>query len=648
MLVLDKLTKKFDDETILDSLSFTFDDTGLYFLKGENGSGKSTLLSILAGKDESYAGKLFYNECLINNKNKNDYADNHVTYVPQNSFVLEDETVLDNVLLPYNRKDKERAIKILTFLGLEDSIDQNASSLSAGEKQRLSFARADYGRKDILLLDEVTSNLDKESADIILQRVSELSKDHLVIFVTHEKRETNTISNSETISLSKGKLIGIDKSKGNEKRNHSNKQSVLRKDSLFLRLKSSFLLDKFSHVFLIAFTAVFSFLFLFFDSLGGSWKLSYDSSFHRTKTALTTTIQKSLVDSTDIILGDDKSGYEGVKNRIRMGRDQWRNLTKGTFPKNNYDYTYPFGKYLSGVCDYPKEDSFIKLVSGTKPKNPYDILISDYCSRIQKIDVGDQIQITDQADGYFRVSGIYQSKDSKEFETRFSEYKNNSRNFFSPSVIFRYSYRIETAFAVFPEGFQTDKTYGFEERNLIFPKTAKNRSIYLSSVDTTLIYSNGSYVPFLVGKDGKPVIGNKIDQYLGWLWFGMASFGALLLFYLVFLYGRYIRNRRKYLLLRYRGTRRDSLTKDRLLSNSVSVLLGTLIGIVSVGFTVLGINLYYDSVLLTPIHIMHFDFFSLLLLLALSLFFLLFLSVLLWKVLAKKDLTKQLNEAKEK
>ena len=59
MLVLDKLTKKFDGETILDSLSFTFDDTGLYFLKGENGSGKSTLLSILAGKDESYAGKLF-------------------------------------------------------------------------------------------------------------------------------------------------------------------------------------------------------------------------------------------------------------------------------------------------------------------------------------------------------------------------------------------------------------------------------------------------------------------------------------------------------------------------------------------------------------------------------------------------------------
>ena len=56
------------------------------------------MLSILAGKDESYAGKLFYNECLINNKNKNDYADNHVTYVPQNSFVLEDETVLDNVL----------------------------------------------------------------------------------------------------------------------------------------------------------------------------------------------------------------------------------------------------------------------------------------------------------------------------------------------------------------------------------------------------------------------------------------------------------------------------------------------------------------------------------------------------------------------
>lgn len=648
MLVLDKLTKEFDGETILNSLSFAFDDTGLYFLKGENGSGKSTLLSILAGKDEAYTGNLFYNESLINKKNKNDYADNHVTYVPQNSFVLEDETVLDNVLLPYSRKDKARAIQFLTQLGLENSIDQNASSLSAGEKQRLSFARADYGRKDILLLDEVTSNLDKESADIILKRAAELSKNHLVIFVTHEKRKTSTIPNSETIFLSQGKLIRTNESEEHENRNNCNKQNILRRDSLFLRLKSSFQLDKLSHVFLTAFTAVFSFLFLFFNSLGSSWKLSYDSSFRPTKTVLTTTIQKSLVDSTDIILGDDKSGYEGVKSQVRIGRCQWRNLTKGTFPKDNYDYTYPFGKYLSGVCDYPKEDSFIKIVSGTKPKKSYDILISDYCSRIQKINVGDQIQIKGQEDDSFHVSGIYQAKDSKEFETRVSEYKNNSRNFSSPSVIFRYSYRIENAFAIFPEGFQTEKINGFAERNLIFPKTSKNRQIYLSSVDTTLIYSNGNYVPYLVGKDGKPVIGDKIDKFQGWFSFGRASFGALLLFYFVFLYGRYVRNRRKYLLLRYRGTRRDSLTKDGLLSHFAAVFLGALIGIAGVGFTILGINLYYDSLLLTSIHVVHFDLISFLLLLAIYLFFLLFLSVLLWKVLAKNDLTKQLNEAKEK
>lgn len=176
----------FGSRTILKNCNFEFTFPGLYLFKGKNGSGKSTTLSILSGNFHNYIGQFFLNNQKITKRNCNDYIDKYVTYIPQDSIVLENLTCLENVVYPYVKKDKKRAKEILINLGLENVIKSEASVLSSGEKQRLAFARALYIDKPIILIDEITSNLDVDSTKIIKSYINILAKDHLIIFATHE------------------------------------------------------------------------------------------------------------------------------------------------------------------------------------------------------------------------------------------------------------------------------------------------------------------------------------------------------------------------------------------------------------------------------------------------------------------------------
>ena len=118
---------------------------GINIITGPNGSGKTTLLNIISGnlltKKNSKDIKINFDNNDINYKNKNEYFADFVNYVPQDPLIIDNMSVLDNLLLPFLDKNKQKAIDILKKLGLENQIDNNASALSGGEKQRLSFAR---------------------------------------------------------------------------------------------------------------------------------------------------------------------------------------------------------------------------------------------------------------------------------------------------------------------------------------------------------------------------------------------------------------------------------------------------------------------------------------------------------------------------
>ena len=163
-------------------------------------------------------------------------------------------TCLDNILLPYPNKDKNRATELLNELGLSKCVDQNASNLSYGEKQRLALARGLYNLKPIMLFDEITSNLDLDSIKIIMNMIFNLTKDHIIIFITHDESIDYLPSNYNLIKLENNKLNLIDSKTNNiVNKNKFSNSSVKGNPSLIKEIASSLKINKPLYIFTFLF-----------------------------------------------------------------------------------------------------------------------------------------------------------------------------------------------------------------------------------------------------------------------------------------------------------------------------------------------------------------------------------------------------------
>ena len=189
MLKIEGLVKKYNKRVILNSFNYEFEDVGFYILKGRSGSGKTTLLNILAYQIKYDDGNITYPDSV-----RNIYKD--ITYITQDSCLFDDLTFEKNIELinkiQSNSPNKEVIDNILAKLNIDSLKSSLVSTLSKGEKQRLSIAIALMNDSKVILADEITSAVDKENKEIILNLLKELSKDRLVILSTHD----DTIINS--------------------------------------------------------------------------------------------------------------------------------------------------------------------------------------------------------------------------------------------------------------------------------------------------------------------------------------------------------------------------------------------------------------------------------------------------------------------
>jgi len=162
---------------------------------GESGSGKSTLLNVLSGLDSYEEGEFYLfgeetSHFIISDWEK--YRSAYVGFVFQNYNIIDSYTVLQNVLLAleiqgYDPKKKhERALELIEKVGLASHKNHKASKLSGGQKQRAVIARALAKDCPIIVADEPTGNLDSKSAEQVISLLHEISKDKLVIIVTHD------------------------------------------------------------------------------------------------------------------------------------------------------------------------------------------------------------------------------------------------------------------------------------------------------------------------------------------------------------------------------------------------------------------------------------------------------------------------------
>ncbi len=197
MIQLAHFTKKFKDKVILNSIDVLFQDGFFYGLRGESGAGKTTLLRLLSLLDDQYEGSLIINgkdRSVLSKKEKEKFRVETFGYVFSDARLLDYLTVRENILLPcYLQKkaiDEERLLSLSKEIGVFSLLSRKeVSSLSEGEKQRVSILRALLLDCPILVCDEPTAHLNEELSKEITSLLSSIVKKEkkLVIRSTHDE-----------------------------------------------------------------------------------------------------------------------------------------------------------------------------------------------------------------------------------------------------------------------------------------------------------------------------------------------------------------------------------------------------------------------------------------------------------------------------
>lgn len=220
MLTLKNISKIYKtgdfEQKALDNISISFRQNEFVSILGQSGGGKTTLLNIIGGLDHYTSGDLLVNDKSTKNFTDNDwdyYRNVSVGFVFQSYNLISHQNILSNVELALTlsgvSKDqrKQKAIAALEKVGLGKHINKKPSELSGGQMQRVAIARALVNNPDIVLADEPTGALDTETSQQIMKLLKEISKDRLVIMVTHNPELAETYS-TRIVRIKDGQIIG--------------------------------------------------------------------------------------------------------------------------------------------------------------------------------------------------------------------------------------------------------------------------------------------------------------------------------------------------------------------------------------------------------------------------------------------------------
>lgn len=184
------------DSYVFKNINYEFEQGKIYAIKGKSGSGKTTLLSLITGLEKCTKGKVLYNDKDLKKMNLDKYRNTDIGIVFQSYNLLPRLTAIENIILSMEvskvkiKDKKQKAIELMKSVGLsEEHGKRRILKLSGGEQQRIAIARSLSYNPKILIADEPTGNLDKDTENEILRIFKMLAEkqNKCIIIVTHSQ-----------------------------------------------------------------------------------------------------------------------------------------------------------------------------------------------------------------------------------------------------------------------------------------------------------------------------------------------------------------------------------------------------------------------------------------------------------------------------
>ena len=201
-----------EDDYALKNVSFDFECGKLYAIRGRSGSGKTTLLSLISGLEKCTEGEIIFDGKSLKDMNLDKYRNSDIGIVFQSYNLLPFMTAVENIILSMDvnglkiKNKKEKAIELMEKVGLKASYaNRKVLRLSGGEQQRVAIARSLSYNPKMIIADEPTGNLDKQTETEILEIFKKLAHEEnkCIIIVTHSQNVCDTVDKIYDLKIEK-------------------------------------------------------------------------------------------------------------------------------------------------------------------------------------------------------------------------------------------------------------------------------------------------------------------------------------------------------------------------------------------------------------------------------------------------------------
>ena len=224
---------------VINDISYSFEEKGLYVFFGPSGCGKTTLLNVIGCLDKFDSGSITFENNEVKHyipRTADEIRNEIIGYIFQNYNLMDDRNVYENVEIVLDmmgnvsKEEKEKRItECLTAVGLYKKRKRSVVALSGGERQRVAIARALAKNPKVILADEPTGNLDSNNTFEVMNIIKKISKDRLVILVSHEKALVDYYADV-IIELKDGKIVDEIINNKDKSFSHSDQRNIYLKD----------------------------------------------------------------------------------------------------------------------------------------------------------------------------------------------------------------------------------------------------------------------------------------------------------------------------------------------------------------------------------------------------------------------------------